>query len=508
MGLEAELDKLRRERLAFVSTVGAVMCVVLWLSRWKLHSHAGIQSSIPYLDDLAHGYHTLSFITAALLFRVKSLHTQTILALDLLLFATNILVRVIATVGVAGAGDHFPGVEGILLALILHGIFVPTGPAIPWALGLIATFSFPVAQWLGRSLIPVVGAHWNGQAAGTFEGLVILNTLSIGFFAVLGILTNRTLYGLMREVYKARRLGNFEVLREIDSGGMGTILEAKHQTLKRQTALKVLRPQAGIGEEALNRFEREAELASRLTHPNTISIYDFGRAADGTLYYAMELLKGFNLQRMVEKHGPMQAGRTIHFMAQAIGSMQEAHEMGVVHRDIKPGNLFVTQRGGLFDFLKVLDFGLAKLRRNEESASQNLTEAGRIFGTPHFMAPETLYGSDLLDHRADIYSLGAVAYWLVTGRHLFDGGPRSLMKAHAEKEPVPPSQMSEIEIPQALDEWISKALQKNPEDRFSSVVAMQAELEPLRQKFRWTQEEARAWWMTHYPQIFTTSESF
>ena len=214
------------------------------------------------------------------------------------------------------------------------------------------------------------------------------------------------------------------------------------------------------------RFEREVRLSSTLTHPNTITIYDFGRTQDNEFYYAMEYLEGLDLQELVEQYGPVPAPRTAFILAQVASSLAEAHSRDIVHRDIKPSNIFLTRRGGLYDFVKVLDFGLAK-EMDADATSAVLTQSGVIFGTPLYISPETVYGQDEVDGRADIYNLGGVAYWMLTGQPPFSSSRSvEVLIDHVKTIPKRPSEISELDIPPELDEIVMKCLEKKPEDRF------------------------------------------
>lgn len=505
-GFLQEVDRVRRSRLALTSTVGALMCVLLLGLRafLQVKDVDAYPRMIPgIIEDAAMIFHTLSFIVAALLFRLKSLQTQTILALDFLLFAANFLARAIATVPYVNTGDHFPGIEGIMFGIALHGVFVPTRVGFAVLLGAVATLSFPLAQYAGIALLPTVREHWMSIANGTsFPVLVALNTFGIFIFAFLGALASRIFYGLARSAHGSQQLGNYTIEGEIGTGGMGTVYLARHAMLRRATALKVLKF-SDIGDtDALARFEREVDLASKLTHPNTIAIYDYGRAADGRFYYVMERLEGLTLYEFVQQFGPVPASRAIHWLKQICGSLSEAHGLGIIHRDIKPHNIFLTDRGGVFDFIKVIDFGLAKqLKDTDKKQSADLTEAGRVFGTPHYLAPEGVFGADQLDHRADIYSVGAVAFWILTGRHLFDGDAAAVLMHHQKTSVIPPSKVSEIEVPPELDIWVCRSLEKKREDRFATVDLLLRDLEDLGRRFPWTSKDARTWWETHEPKL-------
>jgi serine/threonine-protein kinase len=254
--------------------------------------------------------------------------------------------------------------------------------------------------------------------------------------------------------------------------------------------------QAARSPEAIARFEREVQLSATLTHPNTITIYDFGQSEDATFYYVMEYLGGMDLQRVVEKFGPVPPHRAAFILRQVCGSLAEAHTRGIIHRDLKPSNIFLTERGGLHDFVKVLDFGLAK-RMAPEPGDVQLTQVGSVFGTPLFMAPET--AADMtVDHRADQYSVGCVAYWMLAGRPPFEGtSPYDVIAKHLKVPPRPPSDYSEFVNAKALDSIVLKCLEKKPADRFTDMEEVRTALEAVGFEEPWDGATAREWWNLH-----------
>jgi serine/threonine protein kinase len=274
--------------------------------------------------------------------------------------------------------------------------------------------------------------------------------------------------------------------------------------------VKVMQAVPGEGDASLLRFEREVHLSARLTHPNTIVVYDFGRTESDTFYYAMEYLEGLNLQDLVARFGPVQPERAIFILLQVCGSLAEAHATNIVHRDIKPSNIFLTKRGGVYDFAKVLDFGLAK--RIIPEGDQRITGTGIVMGTPQFIAPESVAGLESIDGRADLYSLGAVAFWLLTGSPLFEAdSPVDLMVQHVTAEPARVSNVSEFKIPSTLDEIVMKCLEKDPNDRFQSAADLAAALRTVASDDPWTLDKARMWWRLHLPefeQLSTPSDPF
>src|SRR5687768_399644 len=254
---------------------------------------------------------------------------------------------------------------------------------------------------------------------------------------------SQTIYALRKAVRDVRRLGQYTLEKKLGEGGMGVVYRASHAMLRRPTAIKLLHPEQA-GKEALTRFEREVRRTAMLTHPNTVTVFDYGRTAEGIFYYAMELLEGASLEEIVEVDGPQPEERVIHILEQAAGSLAEAHDAGLIHRDVKPGNILVVDRGGISDLVKVVDFGLVKdagLKTHEGAVPEPaLTMAGTINGTPLYMAPETLTAPESVDGRTDIYALGAVGYWLLTGTHVFDGNSIfEVFGHHLHTLPDPPS---------------------------------------------------------------------
>src|SRR5262249_5779954 len=324
------------------------------------------------------------------------------------------------------------------------------------------------------------------NTVGTVLWMIIATTAST--------VASRTVCGLRKQVEDAAEIGQYVLESKIGSGGMGEVWRARHRMLIRPAALKLVRPQ-GLGsapardhDVLLRRFEREARATAGLQSPHTVQLYDFGVTEDGTLYYVMELLEGMDLETLVEKFGPMPAERAICLLSQVCSSLEEAHENGLVHRDIKPANLVVTRIGADWDFVKVLDFGLVKLgsgRRDEQSI--RLTTDGGASGTPAYMAPEIVLGEAKTSHAVDIYSLGCVGYWLLTGKLVFEGpGAMKVMVAHAQTLPTPPSSRVELPIPPELDALILECLEKDPAKRPASAAALQSRLNSIPVAKDWT----------------------
>jgi serine/threonine protein kinase len=301
---------------------------------------------------------------------------------------------------------------------------------------------------------------------------------------------------LVREVEAAAELGQYKLLEKVGEGGMGEVYRARHAMLARPAAVKVLR--AGIADAELTaRFEREVRCTAELTHPNTVSVYDFGRTPEGTFYYAMEFLDGVDLETLVEMHGAQPVGRVLHILVQAAGSLGEAHAQGLIHRDVKPANLMLTVRGGLADFVKVLDFGLV---RSVARAETKITQDDRVMGTPLYLAPEALLRPEAIDARADLYALGVVGYYLLTGEDAFGANSspevitRQLSGSFRRLDQQP-----QHKLPADVIDLIHRLMARDPDDRPASARALQDELEALMRHHPWSRLQATAWWEAHGP---------
>jgi serine/threonine-protein kinase len=324
--------------------------------------------------------------------------------------------------------------------------------------------------------------------------------------AGVAIVISHIITGLGRQVVKARELGSYELGELIGSGGMGEVWRANHRLLARPAAIKLIRAERlGCSDSRTTmvvqeRFKREARAAASLRSPHTIDLFDFGVSSDGTFYYVMELLSGFDLEVLVRRYGQLEPARVVHILRQACDSLGEAHSRGLVHRDIKPANLYLCRMGLQHDFVKVLDFGLVK--SDDRRAEQTLLTAPEVTtGTPAFMAPE-LALSEAVDGRTDIYALGCVAYWLLTGRLVFEADtPIQMVAQHLRTPPTPPSKLSELGVPPLLDQIILQCLAKAPADRPSTSQELARMLSQVNGTPAWGEEQAARWWATHAPEI-------
>lgn len=310
----------------------------------------------------------------------------------------------------------------------------------------------------------------------------------------MAMMTSHVIYGLQREVHRARRLGQYQLEEKLGEGGMGVVYRASHAMLRRPTAVKLLAPEKA-GALTIARFEREVTLTARLTHPNTVTIYDYGRTPEGVFYYAMELLEGATLEHVVAVSGAQPAGRVIHVASQIASALCEAHALGLIHRDIKPANVILCERGGIADVVKVVDFGLVKELQSDAMA---LTHAGSVSGTPLYLAPEAIRSPDAVDARVDLYALGALMYYLLAGEHVFRGQTTMEVCAHhLHTEPVPVAERSGTPVGPALASLVMDCLAKDPERRPRSAEAVLERLQASAEASTWAARDARRWWSEH-----------
>ncbi|MHC4932710.1 MAG: serine/threonine-protein kinase [Planctomycetota bacterium] len=409
------------------------------------------------------------------------------------------------------SASRFEGRGSILKTMVREGSSQQEPRPLTRAAGLaIASRMGPESAMSGLLMEPyrnyrgieVVGA-WTWLAEHDFgvvteveaeEAFAPVRTLDLAFdillilLVLLGLASLLSALAIARLRGEVRRLGPYTLVRKVGEGGMGEVHLARHALLKRPTAVKLLRPEV-VSDETQARFEREVQLASQLTHPNTIEIYDFGRTPGGVSYYAMEFLTGRNLIELVEIEGALPPARVAHILRQACGSLGEAHARGMVHRDVKPNNLMLCVRGLDHDVVKVLDFGLAK---SVGPDAAQITVPLRITGTPLYMAPERLRDARSADACSDIYSLGAVGYYLATGRHAFEGSEEEVLHRIVSEAPRPPSEL--LPIPGELERLLLACLEKDPAERpqdVGEIVAGLAGLDP------WPPEAAEAWWRDH-----------
>jgi serine/threonine-protein kinase len=387
------------------------------------------------------------------------------------------------------------GVPKVSVWIAVVGLLIPNRPRIKLITALISASSWPICYFLNL--------HLHG-----FEPLAV-NRLVAWIYVpyVMAFATYALSWRVSfmeRAAQRAQDLGSYELVSLIGSGGMGEVWLARHRMLARDAAIKLIRPDLITGQSGhqleitRKRFEREARAIASLQSPHTVYLFDFGVSQEGTFYYVMELLDGISLELLVEKFGPQPASRVVHILRQVCESLEEAHRHGLIHRDVKPSNIFICTLGIERDFAKVLDFGLVKNVSPKES--MRLTIDGTSAGTPAYMAPEVAMGEPNIDGRVDLYGLGCVAYFLLTGVPVFDEKtPTAAALAHVQKPPTPPSQRTELPVPPELEQIILQCLAKKPDDRPHSAQELGRMLTRCAGVAGWDQETAARWWETYLP---------
>jgi len=386
----------------------------------------------------------------------------------------------------------------VTVGILIFAMIAPASPRKMLAASLVTASMDPLALWI---------AYLLGDPVTSLPHAVIL-ALPNYACAFVAVLPSHVLYRLGRRLREAQELGNYELIELLGHGGMGEVWRARHQLLARHAAIKLVRPEVlGARNEAdarivQRRFEREAKATAALSSPHTIQVFDFGMTREGTFYYVMELLSGRDLESLVREFGPAPADRAIFLLRQVCHSLADAHARGMVHRDIKPANIYVCRMGLEYDFVKVLDFGLVKVRERAIGGDTLVTLDHTTTGTPAYMAPEIIVGDAEVDRRADVYALGCVAYFLLTGQLVFEADtPMKMLMQHVHARPVPPSQRTELRIPRELDALVLSCLEKDPKARPQNAEELFRMAVDCRTCETWNQASARSWWQTHLPDL-------
>ncbi|HWL41068.1 MAG TPA: serine/threonine-protein kinase [Gemmatimonadaceae bacterium] len=395
--------------------------------------------------------------------------------------------------GIPASGSFLPEISWVGAVILMFAAILPTTPRKIVIAGLIAASMNPLAMLVSR---------WRGM--GDFEPWTKALVMHYPDFILVGaaVVISRVVTKLAQQVTKAREMGSYQLGEMLGRGGMGEVYKATHRMLARPAAIKLIRTEmlGAVDEDAakiaVTRFRREAEAAANLRSQHTVELYDFGVTDDGTLYLVMEFLDGMDLQTLVQQTGPLSPGRVIHILRQVCDSLDEAHASGLVHRDIKPANIHLGRVGRRHDFVKVLDFGLVKDVASVSSEQSMATIPGQMgLGTPAYLAPEMALGENV-DGRADIYALGCVAYYLLTGHVVFEAETTfQLIAKHLQSEPVPPSERTDRPIPRELERLVLKCLAKDPQDRPQNAVQLQQALELIPTE-GWGEDQAKQWWAT------------
>jgi hypothetical protein len=487
-----------------VASFGLAVAIILLLS---LAARLLLGLGFDYMTkEIAHPSfwaHAVSWIPVTvvwLICRSRTLGTRTIQIVESVgLVLTSICLVIMGANLPAAAGAATTTAYSLSFVLIARVVFVPsTAKHTAW-LGFAVGIPLVVAVYINFLSVDLDAWNRHGFFRKITDPRVLARSqaIQIGFAWALTTLlaawATRVIYGLRKDVRDAKKLGQYTVEEKLGEGGMGTVYRAQHGLLKRPTAIKLLSADRNTPED-LDRFRREVQMTAKLKHPNTVTIYDYGRTEDGTLYYAMELLDGMTLAEIVRSNGYMSQSRVVHILSQCAMALQEAHAMGLVHRDIKPNNIMMTEQGGVFDVTKVLDFGLVKNIDSSTDATNTVSES--VIGTPRFMSPEQILDPPSIDARSDLYALGAVGYYLLTEEFVFEGtNAIEICAQHLSAEPELPSYRVEREILPELELLIMQCLEKKRDNRPSSGVEIADRLHALPLE-RWTQEQAAEWWAT------------
>jgi eukaryotic-like serine/threonine-protein kinase len=395
----------------------------------------------------------------------------------------------------AGTGGF--GLSWVAPWVLLFSVVVPTPPRITIPAAFVSLAAVPIVYTLG------VAAGSNVPRA----PLQFILDLVVPYVVILLMVYvgSRVVYGLGAAVREAREMGSYRLVEPLGKGGMGEVWRAQHRLLARPAAIKLIRPErlgttADQSRQVLRRFEREAQATALMRSAHTLELYDFGVSNDGTFYYVMELLDGFDLDELVERFGPVPPERAVHFIRQICDSLAEAHAAGLIHRDIKPANVYACRYGRAVDFIKVLDFGLVKHGGAVDEGADKLTAEHMAGGTPAYMSPEQAVADDDVDARSDLYSVGCVAYWLLTGTAVFKGRtPLETMMMHVHTAPEPLSRRTERPIPPEIESAVLACLDKDPARRPQSADELAARIAGTALGREWTPERANAWWDSNRP---------
>ncbi len=510
-----ELDQVVRNllhrRLRVACTVMALVFVALFVMQVSGQSDPVMRKAASTLGLLLLGGVIVSMtVSAAVLAACPNLSLEILRKLELfnfgLLAAYAVHFRYKALTGELPGGYEGPAHQDLAIKLALaiaiinelcfiayYGVIIPN----TWRRCLTVTVTF-VSLLLAATLTAGIQSEFVRLQ---LPFVLSVSCLDWSLAVVLAAYGSFKINTLQKEAFEARQLGQYTLRESLGSGGMGEVYLAQHALLRRPSAIKLIRPERAGDPKNLLRFEREVQAAATLTHPNAVQIYDYGLAEDGTFYYVMEYLPGLTLEQLVERHGPLSPARACRLLQQVCGALQEAHAIGLIHRDLKPGNIMVCERGGLHDVAKLLDFGLVL----PQAASQDevkLTLEGTITGTPAYMSPEQAAGQEALDARSDIYSLGALAYFLLTGRPPFAGPSAVKVLAAHLYEPPTPLTAHRPDVPEELQAIVLRCLAKDPAERFPSAYSLERALAGCPTTDPWTEDEAANWWRAQ-----ATSES-
>ena len=413
----------------------------------------------------------LSLVVARVLSSSRPLSLQTLRTIEVAAFSlltTSEVWRIVAGWRTDAIFRHVAAdAVGIMLlssrqsliwfaVIVAYGVFVPN----TWRRCALVVGTLGATPIVTSAICNVVFDRLDG-------GLMSMHLFNLTgwmiFACAVAIYGSHRIEVLRHEALEARELRQYQLKQLLGAGGMGEVYLAEHILLRRPCAIKLIRPDRAGDSKALVRFEREVQATATLTHPNTVHIYDYGHTDDGTFYYVMEYLPGVTLEELIRVQGPLPAARAVHLLRQICGALGEAHAAGLIHRDVKPGNIIVCERGGVFDVAKLVDFGIVQSRE---------TATGEIVGTPSFMSPEQVSGTEIVDERSDLYSLGGVGYFLLTGVPPFlRATAAETAAAHVHAPVVPPGHVRP-DVPADLQSIILRCLSKGPDQRYPSAAAL------------------------------------
>jgi hypothetical protein len=486
--------------------------ILAWLYAFTFFMAAFFPSLLSAAQRARLFAHPVSWVPGAVSIATAALVAVTIRVARLrpaLVTVLALAFEVVSSYGIAAAEFVQPralniesswiGHSWVSLWMLLFNVVVPTLPRFAVVAALASVTSVPVMVCLSIALFPPASPPTDSMIFWAFGFPYLL-------VVIMAYVGARVVYSLGTEVTRARELGSYRLEHRLGQGGMGEVWKASHRLLARPAAIKLIRSSlpgnaTGISDDMRRRFEREAQVIAQLRSPHTVTLFDFGIAEEGSFYYVMELLEGVDTDALVKRFGPIPVGRVVHILRQICHSLSEAESRGLVHRDIKPANIFLCRYGEDYDFVKVLDFGLAKtIHENPSDAETAITIQNVIQGTPAFIAPEQVLGGNDIDGRADIYSTGCVAYWLLTGQLVFtaDTTLKTLL-AHAHDMPEPPSVKTTQVIPADLDRLVLSCLAKDREHRPRSARDLLQRLDAILLDDPWTEQRARQWWKAHLP---------
>ncbi len=500
LSLPPEIMERAAQSLCWVSIVCAVTSVVTFMLQNYLQPEMAAMLAHPFqrLTTLA-----LVFLSLGFLVVMRAGWVSKEMLLDL---GTAFRVVVAFAIGVYETGMPITaeapvrGLSGVAVWMVFTGFLLPNSPLKAGLAAAGSVVAWPLAYWVNLQVHGFEAAPMNRLFVWMFP-IVIM--------AVWSCVINARTIKMEMSKQKAEDLGSYQLDFMIGRGGMGEVWRARHKMLARDAAIKLIRPEmlAGVSgrqeQIARRRFELEAQATASLRSPHTVALFDFGQTKDRAFYYVMELLDGVDLQTLVERYGPLAESRVVKILVEVCESLEEAHRHGLVHRDIKPKNILLCRLGLQYDFVKVLDFGLVKSLQGADMSLMTLD--GTATGTPAYLSPEVAMGEAKIDGRADLYSLGCVAYFLLTGQMVFnETNPTALALAHVQKAPVPLRDRTELKISEGLEAIVLKLLEKDPANRPRSAQELSRLLRSLVDVPRWTKEQAMDWWHTNLPETAAT----